>query len=230
MKYRNLLFDADGTLLDFSKSEQAALSETLRRFDIPESEEIHDTYSKANAEQWALLEKKQTTRAQLKINRFQNFCDRIGVLKNAQEMANFYEDCLSRQCFLMDGAEKICKALSPFCNLYIVTNGFHHIQTGRFDRSPLLPYFKKVFISEDIGIEKPDSRFFEIAVTDIPDFSKETTLIVGDSLSSDMQGGINFGIDTCWFNPQKKPSPSNMPLTYVIHSLSQLQHIILRGE
>ena len=230
MKYRNLLFDADGTLFDFSRSEKNALSETLRHFQIPPSEEICRTYSEANAEQWALLEKKQVTRAQLKINRFQNLCQRIGVSKNAAEMAEFYEDSLSRQSFLIDGAEDICQALSRVCDLHIVTNGFHRIQTGRFRRSPLLPYFKNVFISEDIGIEKPDARFFEAAVSAIPDFSKETALIIGDSLSSDMQGGINFGIDTCWFNPQRKAPASDMPLTYVIDSLSQLQHIVLRGE
>ena len=227
MKYQNILLDADGTLFDFALAEYHALADTLKHFSLPESKEVHRSYSKANAEQWALLEKKQVTRAQLKINRFQNFCDRIGVSRNAADMADFYETALSSKGFLMDGAEDICRVLSAHCSLYIVTNGFLRIQTGRFSRSPLSQYLKGIFISEEIGIEKPDPQYFDRVAVQIPNFSKETAIIVGDSLSSDIQGGINFGIDTCWFNPTAKECPPHVAPTYTITSLSQLQNIIL---
>ena len=230
MKYRTILFDADGTLFDFAMAEHCAMAETLKHFSLPENEDIHREYSEANAEQWALLEKKLVTRAQLKTNRFQNFCRRIGVSRNAADMADYYEASLSKKRFLISGAEDTCRYLSQSCDLYIVTNGFIRIQMGRFGASPISQYLKNIFISEEIGIEKPDAKFFEYVATQIPNFSKESTLIVGDSLSSDMQGGINFGIDTCWFNPERKEKSESMELTNVIYSLSQLPNIILRGD
>ena len=230
MKYQNLLFDADGTLFDFKRAECAALSDTLAHFSLPDSQDIHRIYSEANAEQWALLEKKLVTRSQLKINRFQNFLDKIGFSRDATQMAPFYEHALSTKGYLIEGAENICRTLSKHCDLYIVTNGFRHIQTGRFSKSPLLPFLKQIFISEEIGVEKPDPAFFDYVAEHIPGFQKGSALVIGDSLSSDMEGGIRSGIDTCWYNPESKPIPAGMDVTYQISSLAQLEHIILRGD
>lgn len=230
MKYQNILFDADGTLFDFKRAEYAALSDTLKQFSLPDNEEIHRVYSAANAEQWALLEKKLVTRSELKINRFQNFLNKLGFSNNAAQMATFYENALSTKGYLIDGAESICCTLSKYCNLYIVTNGFQHIQSGRFAKSPILPFLKGVFISEEIGVEKPDPAFFDYVANHISGFQRGSALIVGDSLSSDMAGGILSGIDTCWYNPEAKPLPNNLSLTFEISSLAQLEHIILRGD
>ena len=226
MKYQNILFDADGTLFDFKRAEHDALSDTLLHFNIPDTEEVHRGYSESNAAQWALLEKKLVTREALKINRFQNFLDKFGFSGNAVEMACFYENALSTKSYLIEGAEEICRSLAARCNLYIVTNGFKHIQSGRFGASPILPLLKGVFISEEIGVEKPDPVFFDYVASHISGFKKETALIVGDSLSSDILGGVQSGIDTCWFNPEGKTTPTTMPITYTISSLSQLEHII----
>lgn len=226
MKYQNILFDADGTLFDFTRAEHDALSDTLMSFEIPDTEEIHRGYSEANAAQWALLEKKLVTREELKINRFRNFLSTFGFHRNAAEMARFYENALSTKSYLIDGAEEICRTLTENCDLYIITNGFKHIQSGRFRTSPLLPLLKGVFISEEIGVEKPDPLFFSYVAEHIDDFTKETALVVGDSLSSDILGGIGAGIDTCWFNPDAKTAPDDMPITYTISSLSQLKQIV----
>jgi len=227
MKYCNILFDADGTLFDFKLAEYTALSETLAHFGLPDTPDVHQKYSAANAEQWALLEKKLVKRDELRINRFRNFCERAGFSEDPQKMTNFYENALSQKGFLIEGAVEICKKLSAYCNLYIITNGFRHIQTGRFSASPLLPFFKRLFISQDVGVEKPDPRFFEFVESYISGFQKQTALVVGDSLSSDITGGLRYGIDTCWFNPAGLPAPANMKIDYTISTLSELQHIIL---
>ena len=142
-------------------------------------------------------------------------------------MTDFYENALSHKGFLIKGAIDICKTLSEHCDLYIITNGFRHIQTGRFSASPLLPFFKQVFISQDIGVEKPDPRFFAFVEDHIPSFQKQTALVVGDSLSSDIAGGLQYGLDSCWFNPSGVMPPENMKIHYTISSLSELQQIIL---
>lgn len=227
MKYQHILFDADGTLFDFKRAEHDALSDTLAHFSLPDSNEIHAAYSRANAAQWALLEQKLVTRDELRINRFQHFLDGIGFDRSAVEMSRFYEAALSTKSYLIEGAEAVCRKLAERFDLYIVTNGFRHIQSGRLAGSPLLPLLKHVFISEDIGVEKPDPRFFDYVAEYIPNFKHEAAIVIGDSLSSDILGGIQSGIDTCWYNPEGKIAPNELSITHVISSLDQLTDIIV---
>ena len=116
--------------------------------------------------------------------------------------------------------------LSKSCRLYIITNGLKNVQTPRMNASGLLPYIERSFISEDIGVEKPDVKYFEAVSSMIPDFKKSEALVIGDSLTSDMAGGIAFGLDTCFYNPKNKPIPENMDITYTISNLSELYAII----
>ena len=226
MRYTTILFDADGTLLDFERSEYEALSDVLAEFGIPDTEENHAVYSAANAEQWKLLEKGLVTRAELRTNRFENFLCRIGISASAKTMADLYTIALSKKSHLLDGALALCEELSKDCALYIITNGFRFIQQGRFNPSPIAPLFREVFISEDIGAEKPDRAFFDHVKAAIPNFDPASTLVVGDSLSSDIAGGIGAGLDVCWYNPKKKPAPTDMNITYTISTLSELIGIV----
>ena len=113
--------------------------------------------------------------------------------------------------------------------MYIITNGNKHVQQGRFNPSPLAKYFEKCYISEEVGFEKPDVRYFDAVMADIPDFDPATTLVVGDSLTSDIKGGINAGLDTCWYNPKGKAVPADLPVTYVIRDLAQLPALAETG-
>ena len=226
MNYKYLLFDADETLLDFKMAERMALSATLKYFNLPENEESHDVYSKANAEQWTLLEKNLVTKEELKSNRFKKFCDTFGYNCDPKEMSDIYISSLADQSYLIDGAYDIIKELSTKFELYIITNGFKYSQTKRIKNSPIYTYFKGIFISEEMGFEKPDKRFFESAVKNIEGFNKKEAIIIGDSLSSDILGGMNFGIDTCWYNPQNKSLPTNFKPTYIISQLEQIKNIL----
>lgn len=226
MRYKTLLFDADGTLLDFERSEHEAIGETLAHFALPDSEEIRRAYSLANAEQWRLLEQQLTTKDRLKVDRFRVFCERAGFVRPAEDMARFYESRLATKSYLLDGALEICEKLSQTHELYIITNGIKHVQEGRFGSSPLTAFFKDVFISEVIGADKPSVEYFRYVADHIEGFSPKDTLVIGDSLSSDIAGGLAAGLDVCWYDPKGKPAPEEYTIHYTISKLSELEAIV----
>jgi FMN phosphatase YigB (HAD superfamily) len=142
-------------------------------------------------------------------------------------MATAYTDFLSTKSYLIDGALATCRALSGECRLYVITNGIGYVQHGRFDPSPISRYFSGTFISEELGAEKPDRAYFDRVAAMIEGFDPATTLIVGDSLSSDMAGGVASGIDTCWFNPRGGACPESLPITYTVARLEDVVPIAL---
>ena len=227
-KYDILLFDADETLLDFGRAEHEAITATLSHFALPSNDETVSVYSRINSGLWRQLERKEIDKATLRVRRFEDFCREIGADADFKSMARFYENTLSMQAFLIDGADRMCSKLAQKCDIYIITNGIKEIQTGRMSRSGLLPYIKGSFISEDVGFEKPDSRYFDIVKSEIPDFDRKRALVIGDSLTSDMKGGINVGIDTCWYNP--KGLITELPVTYNVSSFEEIMQIILCEE
>ncbi len=227
MKYKTLLFDADDTLLDFGRAEHAALTDTLTDHGLPVTPEIMSRYSEINLSFWKALERGEIEKSRLRVARFEKFCSELGFSVDPLAMADTYTERLSQKSYTLDGAVELSSELSKHYKMYIVTNGLKTIQTRRFAESGLPPYFEKSFISEDMGFEKPDVRYFERLAELIPDFDKETTLIIGDSLTSDMRGGVNFGIDTCWFNPKNKTAPTDMSLTYEVHSIAEMGKLLL---
>ena len=228
-RYDTILFDADGTLLDFQKSEREALIEALLQFDIVADEVMVATYSRINDGLWKALERKEIEKEVLKYRRFELLLEAYGIERDARAMARAYMQALSEKGYPMAGARELCEALLGKVRMYIVTNGVGFIQRERQKRSGLAPYFDGVFISEDVGFEKPDCRYFEFVASSVNAFSKETTLIVGDSLSSDIRGGINFGIDTCWYNPKGNPVPDGMEITYLVKDFEEIKSLILQG-
>lgn len=226
-KYKYVLFDADATLLDFKKSEHEAVIDVLNKFELPVSEEIIKKYSSINDEHWKMLERGEIEKNKLYASRWARLCEFYSFDRDFQAMSDFYTETLATKSYLMDGALEICEKLYGKVDLYIVTNGKKSVQDGRFDPSPLAPMFLGVFVSEELGYEKPRIEFFDIVESRIPGFDKSKAIIIGDSLTSDMQGGINAGIATCWFNKDKKPQPVGMKLDYVVNTLSEIESIIL---
>ena len=228
MKYDILLLDADDTLLDFKKAERVALNNTLESFGLPNSDDVISTYSIINDGYWKALERGDVTKEELKTRRFADLCSHFGFENDPVYMARTYERNLSAMTFLLEGADSLCRDLSEKYRVYIVTNGIKEVQMGRLDGSLLSGSFIKAFVSEEMGYEKPRVEYFEAVAKSIPDFDKSKAVIIGDSLSSDMRGGINFGIDTCWFNPGRKTIPDGMKLTYVVSSFEEIREIFLK--
>lgn len=197
-----VLFDLDNTILDFSKAERAALSKTLEQMGIPPTEKTCARYSEINLSRWKLLEKGEITRKEVKLSRFRLLFEELGVKAQPEQAAAAYESFLGIGHYFMDGAEELLENLYGKYRLYLVTNGTAAVQKGRIKSADLAKYFEDIFISEEVGFNKPDIRYFEYCFSQIPGFSKERTVIVGDSLTSDIQGGKNAGIRTIWFHPE----------------------------
>ncbi len=225
-KYTWLLFDADETLLDFKLAEAQAIKATFEAFGLPTDAEVIETYSKINDNLWKMLERGEVTKDRLKVLRFEEFCEHYGFAPMGCELAEAYVGNLSLQTALIDGAEEVCRELSGRYKMYIVTNGIYSVQRARFGRSAIKDYFEKCYISDEIGCEKPSRGFFDAVAADIPDFDISRALVIGDSLTSDIKGGIEYGIDTCWLNRSGKPAPEGMNITYIIKDIRDVLEIL----
>ena len=229
MRYKTLLMDADNTLLDFTKSEHDAIAETFARFGLPHDDATIAVYSRVNDAHWKMLERGEIEKKVLMWKRFEAFCACTGLEADPKALAADYLRTLSTKSYMIDGALEVCQTLAKQCRMYVITNGDKRVQEGRFTPSPLAKYFEAAYISEVVGFEKPDIRYFEAVMRDIPDFDPATTLVVGDSLTSDIRGGINAGLDTCWYNPKGKSLPADIPVTYVIDDLAKLPTLAEKG-
>ncbi len=227
MSYTIALFDADNTLLDFSRSEREALSECLRRRGVEPTEAILSRYAHINDLHWKRLERGLTTRECLRTDRFAMLFGEFGLHFDPETMADDYITALATKSYPMAGAEELVRRLAGKCRLFIITNGTASVQNARFNRTAMAQFFEGVFISEDVGSSKPDKSFFDHVAAAIPHFDSRRTLVIGDSLSSDIQGGINAGLDTCFFDRCDVGRPDGMNITYVINKLDEVEPILL---
>ena len=219
--YKVLLFDVDNTLLDFDACEKIALSKTFADHHIDFSDAMRNRYLDINGELWKRYEKGLISREEVIYTRFQTLFQEFGIAEDGIAFEHAYRKQLSSAHPLMPHALEVVDALAKRYVLYIVTNGFKVTQDRRLKESGLYPYFKKIFISEEIGYRKPDEKYFEYCFEHIEEACKDEMLLIGDSLSSDMLGGYQVGIDTCWMNPKQEGAPT-YPITYEIQSLLEL--------
>lgn len=203
-----VLADADDTIFDFRKAEYYAFKYTLKQFGKDCSDEEVKLYSDINVKYWKALEKGTIDREILKVRRFEEWFSLMGFNLDSKAFNDLYAPSLGEYSFLIDGAEQFIQRLSSVCDVYIVTNGLTTSQTKRFQNSSIKSYIKKLYISETIGYSKPDKRFFDYCINDIGETDISKYIIIGDSLTSDMQGGRNAGITTCRFSRDKDISHS----------------------
>ncbi|MCC7118092.1 MAG: YjjG family noncanonical pyrimidine nucleotidase [Anaerolineales bacterium] len=223
--YPWLWFDADDTLFDYQKAEDTALFKTLEAYDLPFEESHHALYREINQGLWQALERKEIQPEVLRVRRFELFLEAVGrPIEKAEAMSASYIERLALCADLIDGALEVLEALQPRCRFGLITNGLAVVQNSRLALSPLKKFFSPVVISEEVGFAKPAVEFFNAAHERAGFPPRREILVIGDSLTSDMQGGINFSVDTCWFNPQGKPA--NLPITYQIQTLRELLELL----
>lgn len=221
-----LFLDLDDTILDFHKAERIAVSKTFREFGIAPTDEVLERYKAINIAHWKMLERGELTRAEVLVNRFRALFEEYGVACNATAVARSYESNLSIGHFFLPGAEEAVERLSKKYRLFLASNGTAKVQAGRMTSANLYRFFEKVFVSEEIGHNKPSKDYFDAAFAQIPGFDPAKALMVGDSLTSDILGGINAGIRTCWVNPKHLPADPDIPADYEIEALSQLEALL----
>lgn len=238
--YSLILIDADDTLFDYPKAENQALYNLFRTYNPEglwqfqgrpvELEDWITTYKTINHQLWEDLEKGLVVAEDVKTMRFKKLFEYYQVPVDAKACSDKYLYYLSQGVFLLDGAVEICHYMHTYFKIVIVTNGFKEVQHARIEQSLLSPYIDHLVISEEVGSSKPDSGIFEAALAHMGVTDKSNVIMIGDSLSADMLGGVRFGIDTCWFNPHKKPNRlsngEQLPVTYEITQLDQLKQIL----
>ena len=221
-----LFLDLDDTILDFHKAEHIALSKTLEQFGLTPTEAVLSRYSRINKDHWERLERGELTRAQVLSGRFLVLFQEMGYQVDPEQVARTYEKNLSVGHYFLPGAEAAVDALSKKYRLFLASNGTASVQKDRMTSANLYRFFEKVFVSQEIGHNKPAKEYFDACFAQIPGFDKSKAIIVGDSLTSDILGGINAGIATCWVNPGKKPCPAHMKPDYEIGYLYQLEELL----
>ena len=221
-----LFLDLDDTILDFHKAERVALSKTIGSFGIEPTEEVLSRYRAINKWHWEQLELGKMTRAEVLVNRFDALFTELGHRIDAAACAKAYEQNLSIGHYFLPGAEEAVDRLHKKYRLFLASNGTAVVQKGRMTSANLYRFFEKVFVSQEIGHNKPSKDYFDACFAQIPGFDPEKAMIVGDSLSSDIKGGINAGIRTVWVNPDHAPRNPEIVPDYEIERLSQLEALL----
>lgn len=223
-----LLMDLDNTLLDFDRQEAAAISAMLRERGIDPTEERLSLFRRINVRHWEMLENGELTRQQVLVGRFEVFFKALGVALDAQSAEDSYAAHLCEGYYFIPGAQELLEALHGKCGMYIISNGNARVQDARLTSSGIARYFEKIFISENMGADKPSREFFDIVIASIPNFDHARALVVGDSLTSDIRGGRGAGLMTCWFNPKGKPPRADITADYEISALDELPGLVGR--
>ena len=227
MYYKFLLFDLDHTLLDFDSAEDIALTHLLKEEGVEDIQVYKDYYVPMNKALWKNLEQKKISKQELVNTRFSRLFAHFGVEKDGAYLAERYQFFLSKQGQTFPGVEDLLKNLiHQGYELYAATNGITTIQAGRLEQSGIAPFFKEIFISEQLHTQKPDAAFYEKIGARISNFNKNQTLMIGDSLSADIQGGNNAGIDTIWYNPHHLENHTQAQPTYEVDSYHALLSLL----
>lgn len=226
MKYTTLLFDLDGTLYDFDANEHRSLIQVLSEFGVPPSPEHLDCYKRINHQLWSDYEKGRVTKQDIENTRFQLAFDELGMTADGLAASRAYRKKLMEGYDLIDGARELIDKLTGKAELDVITNGDAMTQRQRLEGADMRKYFTHVFISDAMGVQKPRKEYFDQVLSTIAEKDLRKILVIGDSLSSDILGGITAGLDTCWYNPKHLPSQSDIKPVWQIEQLHQLWDIL----
>lgn len=226
MKYPYLLFDADNTLFDFDAAEKNAHRQVCGKHRLAFTEEGYALYRRCNAQLWQDFDRGLCSKEFLLTERFRRYLSLSGETGDPEAMNRDHLRALGESTVLLPGAEALCRRLAAGHELYLVTNAVESVQRARFERSAIQPYFRDVFISEAIGCGKPSPAYFAYVLRAVPGLTAENGLVIGDSLTSDIQGANNAGLACCWFNPKGLPRPDGLRIDYEVRTLEEIADLV----
>lgn len=229
-KYNCIMMDIDNTLLDFDAAERKALLETLQQFSLPCDEAAVSRYHEINSSLWGELNKGKIRRDKLVVERFDRFVKEIGAAAKATELNRAYTEHLATHADVIPGAEEALQELAEVATMIAVSNGTESVERGRLKLSGFEKYFDDIFVSEAVGVSKPNPKIFQMAMRKLGIEHSDKVLVVGDSLSADIQGGVNAGLDTCWVNMNGLENESGLTPTYEVKALSELYPIVMEED
>ncbi len=230
LAYQYLLFDLDHTLLDFAAAEEIALTQLLKEAQVPDLAAYKAYYIPMNKALWEDLAHQRISKAELINTRFAKLFAHFGQVVDGSYYAERYQHFLSQQGQLLPGAKELLLELKALgYQLFAATNGVTFIQKGRLQAAGLHTVFDAVFISDELGAQKPQKAYFEAIKAAIPALTFAQTLLIGDSLTADIQGGNNAGIDTVWYNPSQLTNQQTAAPTYTITNLRQLLPLLAKS-
>lgn len=226
MTMRFVFLDLDDTLLDFGAAERVALEKAFRALGVEPTDAFLARYKEINRAYWEAMERGEITRGEVLTGRFAALFAERGLAIDPVQCNAVYETHLAVGHWFVDGAPELLEYLFPKYELYLASNGVARTQYARLESADLYRWFRQIFISETTGHHKPEKAYFDYCFARIDGFDPEQAIIVGDSLSSDIQGGKNAGIRTCWFNPAGRPGRPELKPDYEIRSLAELRAVL----
>lgn len=225
-RYDWVLLDADGTLFDFDRAQRAALESTAIAHGLGYSDTVHEAFVRVCDRVWGRFERGEISADRLRVERFEDLLREIGAVGDPERLSEEYVRMLAGHADLLPDAEATVDTLARRVRLLLVTNGLAEVQRARFAASPIRRFFADAVISDEIGIAKPQTGFLDVAFDRMGGPARDRVLMVGDSLSADVEAGVRYGIDTCWFNPHGRPLDGGPTPTYTIARLVEIEAIV----
>lgn len=221
-----ILIDLDNTLIDFNECARHSIINAFRELGFTYTDKVFETFITENVKIWKRLEKGEITKPQLRADRWNIILQKLGIDFDGTVLEEMFENGVAKGAYAVDGAYELLDYLKDKYKLYIVSNGFRFVQESRLKIGNFEKYFDDIFVSEDVGIPKPAKEFFDYCFEKLGNPDKNDIILIGDSLTADVIGGINYGIDTVWFNKNKETLPDNINPTYTVNTLKEIQKLL----
>lgn len=226
MRYPYLLFDADNTLFDFDRANRIAFETACASAGLTYSDELLRRYEVHNNACWGMFDRGEASKDFIVIERFRRFFAELGVDASPEAANEAHLATLATCSFPAPHAVEVCERLSQTHRLFLVTNAVASVQRGRLAKAEIRPYIEAAFISEEAGAQKPTTAYFDYVFAHIDGITRDNCLVIGDSLSSDIQGANNYDLPCCWYNPKRAKNPHGLRVDYEITDLRALYDIV----
>ncbi|MBR6525428.1 MAG: YjjG family noncanonical pyrimidine nucleotidase [Clostridia bacterium] len=227
MNIKAILLDVDNTLLDFNECARVSLKEAMEQCGFVYQDSMYAVFERENNAIWKEMEKGLLTREELHEQRFRRILRALDMDENeGPAMEEVFQRCVGEGAEHVTGALELLRYLYEKYPLYVASNARQFRQVKRLEKAGMMPYIRAVFSSEMMGANKPAKAFFDGCFAAMEGISPGECVIIGDSLSADIEGGRTCGLKTIWYNHDKLPVPENCMADYVVHSLDEIRNIL----